>query len=100
MNRARLTLPALCAVALSLVGTAQAQTRQPPGPARDQAEAADARTEAAPAKPTGGTADEVEALRRRLEEVESQNRALTQTLREVKARLEELSPPAEGGVVA
>lgn len=96
MKRPRLMIAAaLCGMLLTLVNSAAAQNTPPLSThsPQTQAEAA-AGPDAAPGKTPDGTAAEVEALRRRLEEVESQNRALAESLREVRAKLDELSPPS------
>jgi hypothetical protein len=97
MRKPRLvTSAALCGTLLTLTYSAAAQNTPPLSNARPQtqAETAAAGTTAAPGKTPNDTAGEIEALRRRLEDVESQNRALTESLRELKTRLDELNPPS------
>src|SRR4051812_5970141 len=100
MKRPRLMVAAaLCGSLLTLAGSVPAQTAQPFGTTSlpTRAETADGSAGAAPVKNPGGTAGELDALRQRLEEVEGQNRVLAESLRELKSRLDELSPPAAAG---
>lgn len=96
MKRDRLVIAAaLCGLFLSLADGAAAQDAPPLSKHNTQARAETAAgAGVASGKTPDATAAEVEALRRRLEEVESQNRALAESLRELKAKLDELSPPS------
>ena len=96
MKRSDLILAVLCGAIFIFASDASAQTSQPATSARAQSlvDSADVKTD--------GTANivsnsEIETLRRRLEEVERQNRALAQTLLELKARLDALGPAEETG---
>ena len=83
MKRSHLILAALCGTIFIFVSVASAQTSRP----ATSAETADVKTGV-----TGESNSEIETLRHRLEEVERQNRALGQTLLELKSRLDALSP--------
>ena len=92
--RIKLPLAALCGVTFLLFSSANAQDTQP-------TQTADARAESPPG--TGGASDadkaEVEDLKRRVEELEGQNRALARTLAEINAKLG-ASPGAGTGSVS
>jgi hypothetical protein len=95
MKRDRpLIAAALCGLLLTLANSATAQDAPTFNKHSPQAQTETAAAEAPPVKTPDGTAVEVEALRRRLEEVESQNRALAESLRDLKVKLDELSPPS------
>ena len=94
MKRSHLILAALCGTIFTFVSGTSAQTLRPSSSAKAQppAEIADVKTEGMANIVSGGSNSEIETLRRRLEEVERQNRALGQTLLELKARMDALSP--------
>jgi hypothetical protein len=92
MKRSHLILAVLCGAIFIFASGASAQTSQPSTSGRALADSADVKTDATANIVSNS---EIETLRRRLEEVERQNRALGQTLLELKARLDALGP-AEG----
>jgi hypothetical protein len=94
MKRSHLILAALCGAIFIFVSGTSAQTSRPSTSARAQplAETADVKTDGTANIVSGGSNSEIETLRRRLEEVERQNRALGQTLLELKARMDALTP--------
>ena len=94
MKRSHLILAALCGTIFTFVSGTSAQTLRPSSSAKAQppAEIADVKTDSTANIVSGGSNSEFETLRRRLEEVERQNRALGQTLLELKARMDALSP--------
>jgi hypothetical protein len=96
MKNTHLIPIALCGLIFTFASSTAAQTAQSPTPARAQprAETAEVKTYAAPNIVSSDSNGDVEALRHRLEEVESQNRALTQTVLELKARMDALTPAA------
>lgn len=94
MKRITLILPALCGFTLISVGAALAQSPQPKLSTQVQpsAKAARLRTDAVPETNSLESTNEVETLKHRLDEVETQNRALKQALIELKTRVDVLSP--------
>ena len=88
-----LILAALCGTIFIFVNSTSAQTSPPSTSATAQppAETADVKTDGTPNIVSGGSNSEIETLRRQLEEVERQNRALAQTLLELKARMDALT---------
>lgn len=93
--RIKLLLAALCGVAL-LFGSAAA--RQNTRPADISASAAPAAaTPNTDKKPDASPAGEVEDLKRRVAELEEQNRALTRTPAEINAKLSASSGASSGG---
>jgi len=93
MKRSHLILAALCGTIFIFVSGAAAQTSPPSIIVKAQlpAETADVKTNGTANKVSAGSNSEIETLRRRLEEVEDQNRALAQTLLELKARMDALT---------
>src|SRR5687767_2695377 len=93
MKRITLILPALCGFALISVGAALAQSPQPKLSTHVQpsAKASRLRTDAVPETNSLESTNEVETLKHRLDEVETQNRALKQALIELKTRVDVLS---------
>lgn len=87
----RILVALLCG--LTFVATISAQTSPPVTSAKtiSQAETAVADTDATTDISTRRPDSEVDALKQRLEEMESRNRALTQSLLELKARVDALS---------
>lgn len=94
MNRFTLILAALCGIILIAVSSAPAQNSRPETSTRalSQAETGSLYTDKTPSTARDDSSGEIEALKQRLEEVESRNRALTQTLLELKARMDALDP--------
>jgi hypothetical protein len=92
-KRSHLILAAFCGTIFIFVSGTSAQTSRPTSAkAQPPAEIADVKTDGMANIVSGGSNSEIETLRRRLEEVERQNRALGQTLLELKARMDALSP--------
>lgn len=101
MKRTVLRFAALCGITLLLIGSAQAQTKQPNQTTLRNAEtskvsgaaktAGDVKT-ADKTPDAGAPAAEVEGLKRRVEELENQNRTLAQALAEINAKLNTLTP--------
>jgi hypothetical protein len=96
MKRSHLLLAALCGTIFIFVSSTSAQTQTSPPSTSTKtqplAETADIKTDGTANIVSGGSNTEIETLRRRLEEVERQNRVLGQTLLELKARMDALSP--------
>lgn len=98
MKRVKIPLAALCGITLLLAASASAQTTQPTHTAATRSPRVDTTLEtdkatdkASDARAGGSSDDEVEALKRRLDELENQNRALAQTLAEINAKLGTMS---------
>ena len=90
MNKPRFALAALCAVFV-LVATASAQSSQSfqqINATKSQASGLSAKADRPPETGAADSATDIELLRRRVEEVENQNRALVQIVTELKARLD------------
>ena len=92
-KRSHLILAALCGTIFIFVSGTSAQTSRPSTSAKAQppAETGNVKTDGPANIVSGGSNSEIETLRRRLEEVEQQNRALGQTLLELKTRMDALS---------
>ncbi|HVF44381.1 MAG TPA: hypothetical protein VM936_15260 [Pyrinomonadaceae bacterium] len=115
MKRTGLPFAALCGVALLLTAGAKAQTKQPNRTALRDAPAETSKVSGADktvgaaktadaAEAAGDTPDvpaaEVEGLKRRVEELENQNRTLAQALAEINAKLSALTPAPAGAATA
>jgi hypothetical protein len=94
MKRTYLLIAMLCTSTGTFgIGAAAQTLQQPPGvKVQTDIDTHNPSTVNAPTTATNGTArNEVEALRQRVEELEKQNRVMTQTLAEVQSRLEAMS---------
>jgi hypothetical protein len=95
MKKVKFTLTVFCVMALSLAGRATAQDS--PAAAKSAANQPTAVLAARPALSgvggANGPSSDVESLRRRVEEVENQNRLLMQIVTELKAKLDHTNPP-------
>jgi hypothetical protein len=87
MKRTPLTFVALCGIVLSLINIASAQTAGPSA-SGTPAVPLNARADRATNAEASAAPSEVESLKRRVEEVESQNRLLMQMVSELRARLD------------
>jgi hypothetical protein len=88
MKRLTISLAALCGITLLLVNSASAQNNQPNQTAQSAVRAViPSETCKASDTSASSSAGEVEELKRRVEELEQQNRALAQTLSEINAKL-------------
>ena len=90
MKRSHLIVAALCGTIFIFVGGASAQTS--PSSISDTAQLLPETAEVKRDGTSGRSNSEIETLTRRLEELERQNRALQQTLLELKARMDALDP--------
>lgn len=103
MKRTVLPFAALCGIALLLTAGARAQTKQTnqttlrnaeTNKVSDASKTADAVKTADKTPDAGAPAAEVEGLKRRVEELENQNRTLARALAEINAKLNALTPAA------
>ena len=94
MKRITIPLAALCGITLLLVVGASAQDKQP-NKIVQSVSRADTTTETGKASDAsaGDSASEVEGLKRRVEELENQNRALAQSLADINAKLSAMARP-------
>jgi hypothetical protein len=94
MKRITIPLAALCGITLLLVVGASAQDQQPNQTVQSISRA---KTPVETGKDSdasaGDSASEVEGLKRRVEELENQNRALAQSLADINAKLSALARP-------
>ena len=100
MKKGNLQLAALCGLILVFVYTASAQSPQEYQPADSvKSKTNTSRTSAAKTADidASGSTTEIDLLKRRVEDVENQNRALLQIVTELKARLDASSKPGEPG---
>src|ERR1700730_10558128 len=90
MNKLRLVLAALCVVfVLAASASAQSsQSVQQTNAAKPQASGLTAKADRTPETSGHDSPTDIEMLRRRVEDVENQNRALVQMVTELKARLD------------
>lgn len=93
IKRTCLLIAVLCGITLTFGVNANAQTPRPSptNHANSESDTLSPDASKAPNTPSGTTVSEVEALRQRVEELEKQNRAMAQTLSEVRARLETMN---------
>ncbi|HEX8634206.1 MAG TPA: hypothetical protein VF703_08660 [Pyrinomonadaceae bacterium] len=101
MKRLNISCAALCALTLIPVSSARAQNNQPTPTAAASIIQADTslKIDQASDASAGDTAVEVESLKRRVEELENQNRALALTLIEIKAKLGAMARPESAAAV-
>ncbi|HYP28224.1 MAG TPA: hypothetical protein VE262_16030 [Blastocatellia bacterium] len=97
MKRNTLRLAALCGILSIFFSTTPAQNSQPPAQTNPapQVSAVTAGAEKPPKKEAESAATEAEALRRRVEEIENQNRVLMQMVTDLRARLDQSGPPQQ-----
>src|SRR5215216_3654906 len=97
MKRTSLTLAAICGILLTFVNSASAQNSQPHQQvdSKPQINSISAGAATADSVSAGDSTIEVQALKRRVEDVENQNRLLMQMVTELKARLDQSSRPEE-----
>jgi hypothetical protein len=90
MKRTNLLIAALCGISFLSVGSASAQNSQPAPGVNSKAPATASSVRASKSADTnaGPPATEVEMLKRRVEDIENQNRVLMQTVMELKQRLD------------
>lgn len=98
MKRPYVIVAALCGMTLIIASGASAQDAPlvTTSKAHLPAETIRLSTAKTPDIKGNGPTSEIEALKQRLEELETQNRALTQTLSGLKARMDALSPAEKG----
>ena len=97
MKRTSLRLAALCGIVLVFASTAASQNSQPSRQvnSKPQVDAINARLDKASNEDASNSTAEVETLKRRVEDIENQNRVLMQMVTELKARLDSSSQPEE-----
>jgi len=97
MKRNILPAAALCGILSIFFSSASAQNSQPPAQPNSapQVNTISASIEKSPKKDAESSANEAEALRRRVEEIENQNRILMQMVTDLKARLDQSSLPQQ-----
>lgn len=101
MKRRILSLAALCGIALFPAGSTSAQNK-PPEQTAQSAACADtsSETDKVSDASAGSSTSEVESLKRRVGELETQNRALTKALADIDAKLSAMARPATTAAAA